>query len=177
MCERRREESRERYAAGARSGKGLPRHWFLPFERSNFKDVFVRNLWRQPTAEALEASVSPPNGVVVFTTSMTAAFALLALLQLRYLALGSAGMAAFAAAEPEFCRWSTYQALLAVVANNFGTFAGTLVIQRRATQKQAGLYNAIGLLIPVLNIVAFLAMHPSHAGRFAQLLFLPAVNY
>lgn len=164
-------------SSAAVSSTGLGRrHWFLPFERASFKDVFLTNLWKQPTVEALEASVSPPNGVVVFTTSMTAAFALLALLQLRYLGLGSAGMAALTAAEPAFCRWSAYQALLAVVANNFGTFAGTLVIQRRTTQKQAGIFNAIGLMIPVLNIIAFLAMHPGHAGRFTELLLLPSVG-
>lgn len=166
-----------RGGAAAVPSTGLGRrHWFLPFERASFKDVFLTNLWKQPTAEALEASVSPPNGVVVFTTSMTAAFALLALLQLRYLGLGSAGMSALTAAEPAFCRWSAYQALLAVVANNFGTFAGTLVIQRRTTQKQAGIFNAIGLMIPVLNIFAFLAMHPGHAGRFTELLLLPSVG-
>lgn len=42
-----------------------------------------------------------------------------------------------------------------MVANNFGTFAGTLVIQGRVTQRTAGVFNAMGLLIPVLNIALF----------------------
>lgn len=149
------------------------RHWYLPFVRANWGDVFLKNLWRQPTKEGLMASISPPNGVVCFTTGMTALFALLGMLQLRYFALGPSGMSAFVAAQPAFARWSAYQALLAVVANNFGTFAGTLVIQRRKTQKQAGLYNAIGLMIPVMNILSFCIANRRLAGRFGDLMFLP----
>merc|ERR1712146_585522 len=94
-----------------------------------------------------------------------------------YLGLGSAGMSALTAAEPAFCRWSAYQALLAVVANNFGTFAGTLVIQRRTTQKQAGIFNAIGLMIPVLNIFAFLAItRAMQAGSLSSCFFLLLVH-
>jgi hypothetical protein len=165
-------------SASPTKGLGTKRHWNLPFERASAGDVFFRNLWRQPTPAALEATVSPANGVVVFTTGMTALFATLALLQLRYLALGASGMAALQSAAPAFCQWSALQALLAVVANNFGTFAGTLVIQRRVSQRSAGIFNAIGLLIPVLNIAAFLLRHQPEtaaAGGFVHLMTLPAV--
>merc|ERR1712139_222634 len=87
------------------------------------------------------------------------------------------GMAALQSAAPAFCQWSALQALLAVVANNFGTFAGTLVIQRRVSQRSAGIFNAIGLLIPVLNIAAFLLRHQPEtaaAGGFVHLMTLPA---
>ena len=100
------------------------------FDRAKLVDVFLKNLWRQPTKEGLMASISPPNGVVVFTTGMAALSALLGLLQPRYFTLGPPGMTVFAAAQPAFCQLRANQAPLAVVANNFGTFAGTLVIQR-----------------------------------------------
>ena len=64
------------------------------------------------------------------------------------------------------------------VANHDGTFAGTLVLQRRDSQRSAGIFNAIGLLIPVLNIAAFLLRHQPEtaaAGGFVHLMTLPAV--
>lgn len=60
---------------------------------------------------------------------------------------------------PDVARWSCYEALLAVVANNFGTFSGTLVIQNRVPQRLAGIFNAIELLIPVLNALGFVVQH------------------
>lgn len=140
---------------------GHRRFWKLPFEQPRWIDICLQNMWRQPSEEAMANSVSPSNGVVVFTTTMTALFATLSLLQLRYLVLGPAGIKSFVSSHPAFCSWSAVQALLAVVANNFGTFAGTLVIQRRSSQRTAGVFNALGLLIPVVNIVAYLALNPS----------------
>lgn len=139
----------------------IGKQWFLPFQKPNMVDVFVRNFYRQPTQDALDATVSPANFVVVLTTVLTACFASLGLIQIHYLYSGSEGITRLIATHPDVCRWGAYQALLAVVANNFGTFAGTLVIQKRVSQKQAGLYNAIGLLIPVLNVLAFLARFPA----------------
>mmetsp|Transcript_61530 Transcript_61530/g.91484 ORF Transcript_61530/g.91484 Transcript_61530/m.91484 type:complete len:425 (+) Transcript_61530:33-1307(+) len=158
--------------------KSLHRFWTLPFEKPKVGDVFLRNIWRQPTPEALKTTVSPANGVVVFTTGMTALFASLSLLQLRYLLLGPAGMMQLCIAEPDFCHWSALQALLAIVANNFGTFAGTLVIQRQTSQKKAGFYNAIGLLVPVLNIVTFLVLNRgcTTISDFVRLITLPAAH-
>ncbi|CAF4754794.1 unnamed protein product, partial [Rotaria sp. Silwood2] len=45
--------------------------------------------------------------------------------------------------------------LLAAVANNFGTFAGTLVVQQKVSSCWAAFYNAIGLLIPVVGTLSF----------------------
>lgn len=164
------------FAMDSKGRARRPLFWKLPFERARLGDVFFRNLWRQPTQAALEASVSPANAVVAFTTGMTALFATLPLLQLRYLSLGPEGMAAFVRTQPVFCAWSSLQALLAVVANNFGTFAGTLVIQRRTSQQIAGVFNALGLLVPVLNIAAYLLLDPSSMtlSQFVSLLWLPS---
>jgi len=134
--------------------------WGLPFESASFKHVFIDCLYKRPTEAALDHSVSPANAVTVLTTFLTALFASISLLQIRYLFEGSAGMVAMNIFSPEIVRFSVYEALLAVVANNFGTFAGTLVIQNKVDQKSAGVYNAIGLLIPVLNLVGFLSRYP-----------------
>merc|ERR1711916_259844 len=128
---------------------------------------FVDCLYKQPTEDALDQSVSPANAVTVLTTVLTALFASISLLQMRYLFEGSAGMARMSVLYPEIVRFSVYEALLAVVANNFGTFAGTLVIQNKIDQTSGGIYNAIGLLIPVLNLVGFLSRYP---GIGSQLL-------
>jgi hypothetical protein len=149
------------------------RKWYLPFERPSPSDVFFHNVYRQPSKEGLEASVSPANLVVVLTTFLTALFATIGLMQLRYLVSGAMGMATLAKLYPNIARWSVYQALLAVVANNFGTFAGTLVIQGRVSQEAAGLYNALGLMIPVLNILAFLVRYPGALADLTITTLLP----
>merc|ERR1711916_90407 len=118
--------------------------WGLPFESASFKHVFVDCLYKQPTEDALDQSVSPANAVTVLTTVLTSLFASISLLQMRYV----------------------FEALLAVVANNFGTFAGTLVIQNKVDQTSGGIYNAIGLLIPVLNLVGFLSRYPGIGSQF-----------
>lgn len=156
--------------------KSLQQFWKLPFEKPKPVDVFLKNIWRRPTPEALDTTVSPANLVVVMTTGMTAVFASLSLLQLRYLALGPAGMMKLSKLAPAFCHWSALQGLLAVVANNFGTFSGTLVIQRRVSQNEAGIFNALGLLVPVLNIAAFLLVSSQMAiDDFVRLIRLPAI--
>eukprot|EP01036_Dinobryon_divergens_P026119 gene26119-34729_t len=124
------------------------------------KHVFVDCLWKQPSESALKASVSPSNMVTACTTLLTAVFATISLLQLRYLSSGLAGMTKMAQLYPDIVRWSCYEALLAVVANNFGTFSGTLVLQNKVSQKTAGIFNAVGLLIPVLNLVGFCVRYP-----------------
>lgn len=139
------------------------RKWYLPFKTSSYKHIFLDCLYQQPTKEALDASVSPANFVTVCTTFLTAVFASISLLQLRYLVSGSTGLSSMSLVYPELVRWSTYEALLACVANNFGTFAGTLVIQNKVSQKSAGIFNALGLLIPVLNFMAFIVRKPELA--------------
>ena len=138
----------------------IGRKWYLPFERPTMKHVFVDCLWKQPSESALKASVSPSNMVTAFTTLLTAVFATISLLQLRYLSSGVAGMTTMAQLYPDIVRWSCYEALLAVVANNFGTFSGTLVLQNKVSQKTAGMFNAVGLLIPVLNLLGFCVRYP-----------------
>jgi hypothetical protein len=142
----------------------IGRKWYLPFERSSLKDVFFTNIIKQPTQEAMEASVSPSNIVTVTTTFLTAIFATIAMLQGRYLLSGAEGMQKMVTTYPEIVRWSCYEALLAVVANNFGTFAGTLVLQNRVPQPLAGTFNAVGLLIPVLHVIAFILGNPNGIG-------------
>jgi len=134
--------------------------WYLPFTRSSYRHIFIDCLYKQPTKESLDATVSPANFVTVCTTFLTAVFASISLLQMRYLVSGSAGVQAMLMYHPELVRWSCYEALLAVVANNFGTFAGTLVIQNKVSQKTAGIFNALGLFIPVLNFLAFVCRNP-----------------
>ena len=151
--------------------KDIGDKWGLPFESASFKHVFIDCLYLRPTEEALQQSVSPANFVTVVTTFLTALFASISLLQVRYIFEGSAGMVAMNAFSPEIVRFSVYEALLAVVANNFGTFAGTLVIQNKVNQKSAGIYNAMGLLIPVFNLVGFLIRHPGTGSQFLRTSF------
>jgi hypothetical protein len=138
----------------------IGRKWYLPFEKSSYKQIFVDALIKQPRAEGLAASVSPSNIVTVSTTFLTAIFALICLLQVRYLWLGMDGMIRMKEQYPNIVQWSTYEALLAVVANNFGTFAGTLVLHNKVTQRNAGVYNAVGLMIPVMNLLGFCTRNP-----------------
>lgn len=136
----------------------IGKKWYLPFKRASLPYVFFTCLVKQPSEEGMAASVSPSNAVTMATTFLTAIFATVAMLQGRYLFSGAAGMQAMALQYPEIVRWSAYEALLAVVANNFGTFAGTLVLQNKVPQPVAGAFNAMGLLIPVLHVLAFTLM-------------------
>ena len=138
----------------------IGRKWYLPFQKSSFKYIFLDCLIKQPSKEGLLASVSPANHVTVLTTFLTAIFASTALIQCRYLLSGVEGMQRLVTLYPDIARWSTYNALLAVVANNFGTFVGTLVVQNKIPQPIGGMFNAIGLLIPVFNVIAFAIKYP-----------------
>lgn len=138
----------------------IGKKWYLPFQKSSFKHVFLDCLIKQPTKEGLAASVSPANHVTVLTTFLTAIFASTALIQCRYLLSGTDGVQKLMELYPDIARWSTYNALLAVVANNFGTFVGTLVVQNKIPQQIGGMFNAIGLFIPVFNVIAFTMKYP-----------------
>lgn len=140
--------------------RDIGKKWYLPFERSTLKTIFIDNLIKQPTKEGLDASVSPANIVTVSTTILTALFALISLLQVRYLQLGTEGMRNMVLLYPDIVRWSVYEALLAVVANNFGTFAGTMVLHNKVNQRTAGVFNAIGLMIPVMNLIGYAFRNP-----------------
>ena len=50
---------------------------------------------------------------------------------------------------------SIYGWLLAAVANNVGTFMGTLVVKYNVRLFWGAFFNAIGVLIPVFNIATF----------------------
>jgi phosphate/sulfate permease len=56
---------------------------------------------------------------------------------------------------PSYTRYSAYLTLLAAVANNFGTFVGTLVVQQKVTSFWGAFFNAIGLLISAVATLAF----------------------
>eukprot|EP01038_Epipyxis_sp_PR26KG_P008553 gene8553-11559_t len=148
----------------------IGKKWFIPFQNqlnqahllNHFKYIFIDCFYKQPSKEALQASVSPSNVVTASTTLLTALFAMTALIQTRYLGKSpSTIMQNMNTLYPHIVRWSCYNSLLAVVANNFGTFAGTLVIQKRVSQETAGKFNAIGLFVPVLNILAFCIKYPN----------------
>ena len=83
----------------------IGKKWYLPFEKSTFKHIFIDCLVKQPTDEALRASVSPANQVTVATTLLTAVFATISLLQTRYLMSGHIGMTNMLSQYPDIVRW------------------------------------------------------------------------
>lgn len=137
----------------------LGRKWFLPFEPSLFRQVFGSNLWRQPRADALQASL-----MTAWQGSLPTIFVALlgsaSLLQLPYLLWGPASMQQLVNSYPGLARWATYQALLAVAANNFATFLVTLVVHNRLPLGHVAFYNVCVPLIPLLNIAAFCWRYP-----------------
>jgi hypothetical protein len=100
-------------------------------------------------------TVTPSSAAVVFTVTLTAMFSLTTLLQWHFVYCGTSGMILRHQLFPSFTRSSAYLTLLAAVANNFGTFAGTLVVQQKVTSFWGAFFNAIGLLIPVVAMLAF----------------------
>ena len=110
----------------------------------------------QPSHPKLqEVTVTPSSAAVVFTVTLTAMFSMATLLQWQYLYCGPSGMSLRSQLFPSFTRFSIYLSLLAAVANNFGTFAGTLVVQQKVSSFWGAFFNAIGLLIPVVATLAF----------------------
>jgi len=145
-------------------GKGkykteLGRKWYLPFEPSLFRQVFGSNLWRQPSKEALQASLMTAwQGCL--PTIFVALLGSASLLQLPYLFWGPASIQQLTTTCPGLVRWATYQALLAVAANNFATFLVTLVVHNRLPLGHVAFYNVCVPLIPLLNIAAFCWRYP-----------------
>ncbi len=137
----------------------LGRKWYLPFEPSRFREVFGSNLYRQPTPDALQASLMTAwQGCL--PTVFVAFFGCASLLQLGYVAWGPASLQQLTASCPGLARWATYQALLAVAANNFATFLVTLVVHNRLPLAHVAFYNFLVPLIPLLNIAAFCLRYP-----------------
>lgn len=87
---------------------------------------------------------------------MTALFGLSNLLNIYYLKCGYKGMLYKRELYPQIQQMSIYGWLLAAVANNFGTFAGTLVVKRKVCTFWGAFFNGIGLFIPLLNILVFI---------------------
>lgn len=75
------------------------------------------------------ATVTPSNFPVVYTVTLTALFGLANLMQIHYLFCGHEGMEYRREVFPKITQMSAYGFLLAATANNFGTFAGTLVVK------------------------------------------------
>jgi len=122
--------------------------------------LFWENMWAKPADSVRECSVTPSSAAVVFTVTMTAFFACENLLMTHYLICGSSGLAHRAHLFPKTTQWSAYIALLAGVANNFGTFAGTVVVKKRVSSFIGAFFNAIGLLIPVITMFVFMSRNP-----------------
>ena len=118
-------------------------------------EVFGKFTFKSAHPELQEVTVTPSSAAVVFTVTLTAMFSLATLLQWQFLYCGASGMVLRHQLFPAFTRFSTYLSLLAAVANNFGTFAGTLVVQQKVSSFWGAFFNAIGLLIPVVATLAF----------------------
>jgi len=131
--------------------------------------LFWENMWKCPEEGVALCSVTPSSAAVVFTVSMTAFFALQNLVQLHYLACGAEGLQYRTELFPRTVQWSPYVALLAGVANNFGTFAGTVVVKKRVSSFVGAFFNAIGLLIPVIAMLIFISRFGSEENIFHHL--------
>lgn len=118
-------------------------------------EVFVKFPLRACHPKLQEVTVTPSSAAVVFTVTLTAMFSLSTLLQWHYVYCGPSSMQLRQQLFPSYTRYSAYLALLAAVANNFGTFAGTLVVQQKVSSFWGAFFNAIGLLIPVVATLAF----------------------
>ena len=132
-------------------------------------DVFTRMTIATPHAKLQEVTVTPSSAAVVFTVTLTAMFSLATLLQWQYLYCGPDALILRQKLFPAFTQFSAYLALLAAVANNFGTFAGTLVVQQKVSSFWGAFFNAIGLLIPVVAALAFQSRVP-HESIFQSML-------
>jgi len=121
-------------------------------------ECFITSTYKQPEdyrAMSL-ATVTPSNFPVVYTVTLTALFGLANLMQIHYLFCGHEGMEYRREIFPKITQMSAYGFLLAATANNFGTFAGTLVVKRVVCTFWGAFFNAIGLLIPLFNILFFM---------------------
>jgi hypothetical protein len=133
-------------------------------------EVFTRFPFESAHPKLQEVTVTPSSAAVVFTVTLTAMFSLTTLLQWHYVYCGSSGMILRHQLFPFFTRSSAYLSLLAAVANNFGTFAGTLVVQQKVSSFWGAFFNAIGLLIPVVATLAFQLRVPQENILYSMML-------
>ena len=133
-------------------------------------EVFSKFPFKSVDPKLQEVTVTPSSAAVVFTVTLTAIFSLTTLLQWHYLyPVESSGMILRHDLFPSFTKIILpILALLAAVANNFGTFAGTLVVQQKVTSFWGAFFNAIGLLIPVVATLAFQLRVP-HENIFSSM--------
>ncbi|CAF1302443.1 unnamed protein product [Adineta ricciae] len=118
-------------------------------------EVFLKFPLKTSHPKLQEVTVTPSSAAVVFTVTLTAIFSLSTLLQWHYVYCGPSSILMRQQLFPSYTKYSAYLALLAAVANNFGTFAGTLVVQQKVSSFWGAFFNAIGLLIPVVATLAF----------------------
>ena len=141
----------------------------LKHQPYKLSEVFTRFPLESCHPKLQEVTVTPSSAAVVFTVTLTAIFSLSTLLQWHFVYCGTSGMILRQQLFPSYTRYSAYLALLAAVANNFGTFAGTLVVQQKVSSFWGAFFNAIGLLIPVVATLAFQIRVP-HENIFSSLL-------
>lgn len=96
---------------------------------------------------------------VLFLETMNLIFALTGLLQFHYLFWGYEGMIYLQNAFPKLTRMAVYGFLGAALANNFGTFAGTLVLKRKMNVFNAAVLNVIAALVPLLEVGVFVVRY------------------
>eukprot|EP00485_Elphidium_margaritaceum_P007648 CAMPEP_0202697212 /NCGR_PEP_ID=MMETSP1385-20130828/10533_1 /ASSEMBLY_ACC=CAM_ASM_000861 /TAXON_ID=933848 /ORGANISM="Elphidium margaritaceum" /LENGTH=381 /DNA_ID=CAMNT_0049353601 /DNA_START=62 /DNA_END=1207 /DNA_ORIENTATION=- len=145
----------------------------LDYRYPSLWEAFVECCYKQPTdytAMSL-ATVTPSNFPVVYTVTLTALFGLANLMQIHYLKCGHQGMEYRNEIFPKITQMSAYGWLLAATANNFGTFAGTLVVKRVVCTFWGAFFNAVGLLIPVCNILFFMYRFNEEESMIASTLF------
>ena len=118
-------------------------------------EVFIKFFFKSANPKLQEVSVSRSSTTVAFSMTLTAIFSLTTLLQWQYLYCGSSGMILRHQLFPSFTRASAYLALLAAFSNNFGIFAGTLVIKQKVSAFWGAILNVIALLIPLLAMLVF----------------------
>jgi len=156
-----------RFVTGPKLEGQLDLGFFFPAKRAHevglnyayptLWECFVTSTYRQPADydAVSKASVTPSNFPVVYTVTLTALFGLSNLMQIHYLFCGAEGMRYRNQLFPRITRMSAYGWLLAATANNFGTFAGTLVVKRVVCTFWGAAFNFVGLLIPLFNILFF----------------------
>jgi len=148
----------------------------LRHQAYGLSDVFSTMFVRPVDPRLHPVTITPSSAAVVYTTSLTAFFALTSLIQLHYARCGPVAMHIRHQRFPIITQSSAYLALLAGVANNFGTFAGTLVVQQRVSIFWGAFFNAIGLLIPMLGSLVLALRAAPHNESLIESTFLMACS-
>jgi len=134
-----------------------PKQLGLKDEYPTLRYCFVSAFLDHTTHPAIVAMVTsvPSNVTVVVLSITTMFFGMAGLLQIHYLVHGYQGMVALHAMYPKLTRMAVYGFLGAALANNYGTFAGTLVIKRKMSIVTAAMINAMAALVPIVEVSLF----------------------